>query len=45
MRDREDRAEEDREPVPVEIVLYDELDGMLHVHAALMTDMADVHSR
>jgi hypothetical protein len=37
VRDRKDQAEEDRQPVALEIVLDDELDGMLNVHAALMT--------
>jgi len=34
MRNGEDQPEADRPPVPLEVVLDDELDGMLCVHAA-----------
>ena len=45
VRNREDEPEEDRQTVPPQVVLDDELDWMFWMHVALMTYAADVHSR
>ena len=43
-RDREDQAEEDSQPVALEVVFDHEFDWMFWLHTALMPHSADVHS-